>query len=121
MTANVIGRDVTSFVDEAEATLNRKLQLPSGVHQEFAGSAQAQAQAQRDLFMNSIIAGLGILILLAVVTGSARKRPLGARQHACSPWSGGVLAVFATGGGADARLDGRLRDAVRQSPCATPS
>ena len=97
VTANVIGRDVTSFVDEAEATLARKLQLPAGVHLEFAGSAQAQAQAQRDLIMNSLVAGLGILVLLSVVTGSTRNVIL---VLANMPFAmvGGVLAVFATGG-----------------------
>lgn len=97
VTANVIGRDVASFVAEAEETLNRKLQLPAGVHFEFAGSAQAQAQAQRDLIMNSAVAGLGILILLIVVTGSTRNVLL---VLANMPFAmvGGVLAVFATGG-----------------------
>ncbi len=97
VTANVIGRDVRSFVAEAEETLNKKLQLPSGVHLEFAGSAQAQAQAQRDLIMNSLVAGLGILILLIVVTGSSRNVLL---VLANMPFAmvGGVLAVFATGG-----------------------
>jgi len=97
VTANVIGRDVTSFVDEAEQTLKDKLKLPAGVHLEFAGSAQAQAKAQRDLIMNSLIAGLGILILLMVVTGSARNVLL---VLANMPFAmvGGVLAVFATGG-----------------------
>ena len=97
VTANVIGRDVTSFVAEAEETLNRKLQLPSGVHIEFAGSAQAQATAQRDLIMNSAVAGLGILVLLSIVTGSTRNVIL---VLANMPFAlvGGVLAVFATGG-----------------------
>jgi Cu/Ag efflux pump CusA len=97
VTANVIGRDVKSFVDEAEEALSRKLQLPAGVHLEFAGSAQAQAQAQRDLIMNSAVAGLGILVLLSVVTGSTRNVLL---VLANMPFAmvGGVLAVFATGG-----------------------
>jgi Cu/Ag efflux pump CusA len=97
VTANVIGRDVSSFVAEAEETLARKLQLPAGVYIEFAGSAQAQAQAQRDLIMNSLIAGLGILVLLSVVTGSTRNVML---VLANMPFAmvGGVLAVFATGG-----------------------
>ncbi len=97
VTSNVIGRDVSSFVAEAEETLARKLQLPAGVHLEFAGSAQAQAQAQRDLIMNSLIAGLGILVLLSVVTGSTRNVIL---VLANMPFAmvGGVLAVFATGG-----------------------
>ena len=97
VTANVIDRDVSSFVAEAAEALKSKLQLPSGVHLEFAGSAQAQAQAQRDLLMNSLIAAIGILILLAVVTGSWRNVLL---VLVNMPFAlvGGVLAVFATGG-----------------------
>lgn len=97
VTCNVIGRDVSSFVEEAEETLRERLDLPAGVHLEFAGSAQAQARAQRDLLLNSAIAGLGILVLLSIVTGSTRNVLL----VLCNmPFAlvGGVIAVFATGG-----------------------
>jgi CzcA family heavy metal efflux pump len=97
VTANVIGRDVTSFVNEARDALAAHVQLPAGVHIEFAGSAQAQAEARRNLLMNSLVAGLGILLLLAVVTGSWRNVLL---VLANMPFAlvGGVLAAFATGG-----------------------
>ena len=73
------------------------MQLPHGVHLEFAGSAEAQAEARRNLLMNSVVAGLGIIMLLAVVTGSWRNVLL---VLANMPFAlvGGVLAVFATGG-----------------------
>ncbi len=97
VTANVIGRDVASFVKEAREALAAHVQLPPGVHLEFAGSAQAQAEARRNLLMNSVVAGLGIIMLLAVVTGSWRNVLL---VLANMPFAlvGGVLAVFATGG-----------------------
>ena len=97
VTANVIGRDVASFVADARTALAEKVQLPAGVHIEFAGSAQAQAEARRNLLMNSLVAGLGILMLLAVVTGSWRNVLL---VLVNMPFAlvGGVLAVFATGG-----------------------
>jgi Cu/Ag efflux pump CusA len=96
VTANVIGRDVTSFVKEAREGMAH-IQLPHGVHLEFAGSAEAQAEARRNLLMNSVVAGLGIIMLLAVVTGSWRNVLL---VLANMPFAlvGGVLAVFATGG-----------------------
>jgi CzcA family heavy metal efflux pump len=96
VTANVIGRDVSSFVKEAREGMSH-LQLPHGVHLEFAGSAEAQAEARRNLMMNSVVAGLGIVMLLAVVTGSWRNVLL---VLANMPFAlvGGVLAVFATGG-----------------------
>jgi len=96
VTANVIGRDVTSFVKEAREQMVH-VQLPHGVHLEFAGSAEAQAEARRNLLMNSLVAGIGIVMLLAVVTGSWRNVLL---VLANMPFAlvGGVLAVFATGG-----------------------
>ncbi|MGZ5913963.1 MAG: efflux RND transporter permease subunit [Hyphomicrobium sp.] len=96
VTANVIGRDVASFVQQARKEM-AQVQLPHGVHLEFAGSAEAQAEARRNLLMNSVVAGLGIIMLLAVVTGSWRNVLL---VLANMPFAlvGGVLAVFATGG-----------------------
>ena len=97
VTSNVIGRDVSSFVADAREAFDQNVQLPQGVHLEFAGSAQAQAEARRNLLMNSLVAGLGILLLLAVVTGSWRNVLL---VLVNMPFAlvGGVLAVFATGG-----------------------
>jgi len=37
---------------------------------QFSGTAEAQAQSRRDLLMNSVLAGLGILLLLSVVMGN---------------------------------------------------
>jgi Cu/Ag efflux pump CusA len=97
VTSNVADRDVASFVEDARAAIAQKVQLPPGVHLEFAGSAQAQAAAQRDLVMNSLVAGIGIVLLLVVVTGSWRNVLL---VLVNMPFAlvGGVIAVFATGG-----------------------
>jgi CzcA family heavy metal efflux pump len=97
VTANVIGRDVSSFVADAREALAANLQLPPGVHLEFAGSARAQAEARRNLLINSLVAGLGILLLLLVVTGNWRNVLL---VLVNMPFAlvGGVLAIFATGG-----------------------
>lgn len=97
VTSNVIGRDVGSFVADAREKLGAEVQLPQGVHLEFAGSARAQAAARRNLLINSLVAGLGILLLLLVVTGNWRNVLL---VLANMPFAlvGGVLAVFATGG-----------------------
>jgi len=97
VTANVVGRDVTSFVADARKAIADNMQLPSGVHLEFAGSAQAQEEATRNLLMNSLVASLGILLLLVVVTGSWRNVLL---VLANMPFAlvGGVLAIFSNGG-----------------------
>ena len=97
VTANVAGRDVASFVQDARAAIGAKVQLPSGTYVEFAGAAQAQSQSQRDLILNSLIAGVGIILLLSIVTRNWRNLVL-VLINLPFALVGGVLAVFATGG-----------------------
>jgi len=97
VTANVAGADVVSFVRAAKAMIGSKVQLPSGTYIQFAGAAEAQSRSQRDLIVNSLIAAVGIVLLLSVVTRNWRNLLL---VLANLPFAlvGGVLAVFATGG-----------------------
>lgn len=96
ITCNVAGRDVTSFVADAKQRIGR-LALAPGAYVEFAGTAAAQAQSRRDLLVHSLLAGLGIVLLLSVVMGSHRNLLL---VLANLPFAlvGGVLAAFLTGG-----------------------
>jgi CzcA family heavy metal efflux pump len=97
VTANVSGIDLISFVQAAKTAIGSKVQLPAGTYIQFAGAAQAQSRAQRDLMINSLIAAVGIILLLSVVTRNWRNLLL---VLANLPFAlvGGVLAVFATGG-----------------------
>jgi len=97
VTANVGGRAVTAFVQDAKAAVAAKVQLPIGTYVQFTGAAEAQSQSQRDLTLNSLVAGVGIVLLLSVVTRGWRNLVL---VLANLPFAlvGGVLAVFATGG-----------------------
>jgi Cu/Ag efflux pump CusA len=88
--------------DEAgfAAELGRRLagtRLPAGVYAELGGTAAAQRDAQRELLLHSILAGAGIVMLLALAFGNASRLLL---VLANLPFAlvGGVLAVFATGG-----------------------
>jgi CzcA family heavy metal efflux pump len=96
VTANVTGTDLVSFVQAAKAFINSKVQLPAGTYIQFAGAAEAQSRSQRDLIVNSLIAAVGIVLLLSVVTRNWRNLLL---VLANLPFAlvGGVLAVFATG------------------------
>jgi CzcA family heavy metal efflux pump len=96
VTANVVGTDVVSFVRAAKAAIGARVQLPSGSYIQFAGTAEAQSRSQRDLIVNSLIAAIGIVLLLSVVTRNWRNLLL---VLANLPFAlvGGVLAVFATG------------------------
>ena len=97
VTANVAGTDVASFVKAAKAAIAAKVQLPAGTYVAFAGAAEAQARSQRDLLVNSLVAGASIVLLLSIVTRNWRNLLL---VLANLPFAlvGGVLAVFATGG-----------------------
>jgi Cu/Ag efflux pump CusA len=97
VTANVAGTDVPSFVRTARAAIAEKVPLPSGTYVQFAGTAEAQTRSRRDLVFNSLIAGVGIVLLLSIVTRNWRNLLL---ILANLPFAlvGGVIAVFMTGG-----------------------
>ncbi|HEX5634563.1 MAG TPA: efflux RND transporter permease subunit, partial [Gemmatimonadales bacterium] len=96
VTANVAGRDEGGFTRELERRL-AATDLPAGTWAEVGGTATAQRGAQRELLVSSILAAAGILMLLSLAFGDARRLAL---VLANLPFAmvGGVLAVFATGG-----------------------
>jgi Cu/Ag efflux pump CusA len=67
ITCNPAGRDVASFVADAEKAIADKVKMPAVVYVEFSGAAEEQAAAQRELLMHSLIAAAGIILLLAIV------------------------------------------------------
>lgn len=97
VTANVSGRDVRSFVADARRKIAKEVTLPAGAHVEFAGAAEAQAQSMRDLLVNSLLAGAGIVLLLSIVTGHWRNLAL-VLINLPFAFVGGVFAVGLTGG-----------------------
>jgi Cu/Ag efflux pump CusA len=96
ITCNVRGRAVDSFVQEAQKRISG-IALPTGTYVEFSGTAAEQARSRRDLLLNSLLAGLGIVLLLSVVMGNHRNVLL---VLANLPFAlvGGVFAAGITGG-----------------------
>jgi CzcA family heavy metal efflux pump len=96
ITCNVRGRSVDSFVQEARRRIS-SIKLPAGTYVAFSGTAAAQAQSTHELIVNSLLAGLGIVLLLSVVVGNGRNLLL---VLANLPFAlvGGVIAAGATGG-----------------------
>ncbi len=90
------GRDVTSFVADAKQQISQKVSFPKGFYAIFSGAAEAAQQARRELLLNSAIAGVGILLLLIVVTGHWRNLML-ILMNLPFALVGGALAVFLTG------------------------
>lgn len=96
ITCNVQGRTVTSFVEEAKRRISR-LHLRADTYVEFSGTAEAQTQSLRDLLVNSLLAGLGIVLLLSVVMGNYRNLIL-VLVNLPFALVGGVVAAMITGG-----------------------
>jgi len=96
VTCNPAGRDVASFVADAQRQIGAKVKLPPGVYLEYSGAAQEQAKARQELLIHSLIAGVGIVLLLAIVFRNARNLLL---LLANLPFAliGGVLAIFVEG------------------------
>jgi CzcA family heavy metal efflux pump len=95
VTCTTSGRDVTSFVADAKRQVAAKVSFPGGTYAVFSGAAEAQAQAQRELFLHSGIAAVGILLLLSVVFHNRRNLLL-VLVNVPFALVGGVLAVWVT-------------------------
>ena len=96
ITCNPSGRDVSSFVAEAQKQIAAQVKFPASVYVEFSGAAQQQSAAQRELMLHSLVATGGIILLLAMVFRKASHLLL---VLANLPFAlvGGVLAIFLVG------------------------
>ena len=85
-------RELSELVDEIRHQVSEKVSLPAGVYVEYGGAAAEQEAASRQLWINTGIAAVGILILLATAVGQWRHLLL---ILANVPFAlvGGVLAV----------------------------
>jgi CzcA family heavy metal efflux pump len=95
ITCNLGGASAADFVTNARAAVD-KLRLPPGVFVQFAGSAQEEARARRDLLLHSAIAAIGIALLLWIVLGSGRNLAL-VTTNLPFALVGGVMALALTG------------------------
>jgi Cu/Ag efflux pump CusA len=97
VTANVAGRDTEGVTRLVENRLSSGIGLPRGVYAEVGGTATAQREARRELLLNSLLAGAGIIMLLWLAFGERTRLGL---VLANLPFAlvGGVLAVSASGG-----------------------
>jgi CzcA family heavy metal efflux pump len=97
ITLNVAGNDTNAFVQNAQAQIAAKVHLAPGDYVQFTGTAAAQAQSRRDLLVHSILAAVGILLLLSIVLMNWRNLVL-VLINIPFALVGGTLAVFAGGG-----------------------
>jgi CzcA family heavy metal efflux pump len=97
VTANVTGRDIQSFSEEVKTRIRDEVELSPGNYLAFSGEAEAQAQSREDLMVHSLLAVVGIFLMLYIAFGQLRNLLL---TFANLPFAliGGVIAVILTGG-----------------------
>jgi len=64
VSANVVGRDQKSVVEEIQKIINKKIQWPEGYHIEYGGQFEAEAEASKMLMATSLLSLLVIFLLL---------------------------------------------------------
>ena len=97
VTMNVAGGDVAAFSASIEKAIASSIQLPRNVYAQVGGTAAAQRTAQRELLLRGLFAGAAIVMLLAIAFGTPRPVLL-VLANLPFALTGGVLALFATGG-----------------------
>lgn len=97
VTCNVHNRDIESFAREVKQRLRENVRLSPGTFLTFTGEAEAQAQSREDLIVHSLLACVGIFLMLYIAFGRLRNLLL---TFANLPFAliGGVLAALITGG-----------------------
>jgi CzcA family heavy metal efflux pump len=96
VTGNVAGRDTASFMEELQQRVREQVRFDADTSPEYTGSAVEQALAREQLIVHSLLAGIGVLILIYVAIGELRLLSIILLNL---PFSllGGVLAALATG------------------------
>jgi Cu/Ag efflux pump CusA len=97
VTCNVAERDLGEFMKELERRVLDQVSFSTRVFPEFTGAGVERARARQDLVVHSLLAGVGVLVLIYVAIGSVRNVML---MLLNLPFSlvGGVVAALVTGG-----------------------
>jgi cobalt-zinc-cadmium resistance protein CzcA len=93
---NVRGRDIGSFVKDAQKRINSQIKMPSGYYIEFGGQFENQQRAMKRL---AIVVPVSILVifLLLMMTFSSIKHALLVMVNVPFSIIGGVLALWLRG------------------------
>jgi cobalt-zinc-cadmium resistance protein CzcA len=96
VTANVRGRDIGSFVAEAEQRIRAEVEVPSGYWITWGGQFEQLESATRRL---SVVVPLALLLILGILTAVFGSTRYAALVFSGVPlaWTGGVLSLLARG------------------------
>lgn len=97
ITCNVSGKDIKSFSNEVKKQIRSNISFPPGTYVEFTGTAESQAQSQRDLIVHSLLTGIGIILLLSIVMKNYQNLIL-ILTNLPFALVGGILIIFISGG-----------------------
>ncbi len=96
VTANVRGRDIGSFVAEAEGRIRSDVELPTGYWTAWGGQFEQLESASRRLRIVVPLALLLIFAILATVFGSARDAAI-VFSGVPLAWTGGIASLLLRG------------------------
>jgi cobalt-zinc-cadmium resistance protein CzcA len=96
VTANIRGRDIGSFVAEAQALLRSEIELPTGYWSAWGGQFEQLESASRRLQIVVPLALFLIFGILASVFGSARDAAI-VFSGVPLAWTGGILSLLVRG------------------------
>ncbi len=96
VTCNVEGRDMGGFIKELKSRVLEEMEFEAGAYPEFTGTAIEQATAREDLIIHSLVAAIGVFLLIYMAVGRVRYMLI---MLFNLPFSlvGGVIAVLLTG------------------------
>ncbi|MCX7097941.1 MAG: efflux RND transporter permease subunit [Methylococcales bacterium] len=96
VTCNVINQDLDAFMRVLKTRVLKEFPITADSYPEFTGAAVDQATARNELIVHSVLAGVGVLMLVYVAIGSVRHTLLAVANL---PFAliGGVAAVVITG------------------------
>ena len=96
VTANVRGRDLSSFVDQAQERIQSKITLPSGYWISWGGTFEHLISATQRLWVVVPVALLLIFIMLFVAFGSTQQALI-IFTGVPLAWTGGVISLWLRG------------------------
>ena len=96
VTANVRGRDLGSFVEQAQEMIQRQLSLPSGYWITWGGTFEHMISATQRLYVVVPVALLLIFLMLFAAFGSTRQALI-VFTGVPLAWTGGILSLWLRG------------------------
>jgi CzcA family heavy metal efflux pump len=94
VTCDVSEGGIPAFVEEAKKKIAAAVQFPVGTELQFSGEAEEQSRSQRDLLVHSALAGIGILLLISMVTRRFRNMLLVMANLPFAMVGGLIIAYF---------------------------